>query len=282
MVFDAEQLAKEVYRSAIRAVYNTMLGRDPSLFELEYLIKKRATTKDVVDAICVAYEDEVVEYVDRQETGKLPLTLAIFAKNNEDSIHLPLKSVHDLVEETVVVDTGSTDSTIAIAESFGARVYRVGFTDFGSIRTVTALLGTQPWVLGLDTDEIIAPEELHMLRGLLSDKTVPAWGLPRRRWADLERTKQVELGAYPDRQYRLLRRSPLNVYKNRVHERLDCLGGKPAKAADGPHIEHFQDVFKQGSVLAARNVLYKELYGKDVADGVVRNVPAVAPMDDKC
>jgi glycosyltransferase involved in cell wall biosynthesis len=122
----------------------------------------------------------------------LPITLAIFARNNEDSIGICIASVIDYVSEIIVVNTGSSDATVAIAESFGARVYHVGFTDFGSIRTLTAHLASLPWVLGLDTDEIICPEELDKLKTLIETPGVEAWGLPRRRWLDIGRKNHVE------------------------------------------------------------------------------------------
>lgn len=265
--------------AAVREVFFELVGRRPGKAELAFFVKKDYSLAQIVEVVCKTYKQECEQRAE-EAAGKLPLTLAIFAKDNEDSIALPIQNMGGLVREVVVVDTGSTDKTVEVAESLGARVYRVGFSDFGSIRTVTALLGTQQWVLGLDSDEILAPEELDQLAPLLLED-VPAWGLPRRRWADLGRTEQVELEAYPDRQYRLLRRTPDNVYRNRVHERLDCLGGVPAKEADGPHIEHFQDVFKKGQRLVDRNNLYKDLYSKDTADGILRDTPAVAPMDER-
>jgi len=212
----------------------------------------------------------------------LPITLAVFAKNNQDSIWLCLNSVSHLVSEIILVDTGSTDDTVKIATELGARVYKVGFTDFGSIRTLTAHLATQPWILGLDTDEILAPEELSILIDLMDDAECVAWGLPRRRWRDIGRTIQVEQDAYPDWQYRFIRNNPGSItYENRVHEGLNIKEGNIRTSEKGPHIEHFQDVFKSDQRLQDRNELYRGLYEQDVADGVERAIPAVANIDMK-
>ena len=211
--------------------------------------------------------------------SKLPITLAMFSKNNEKSIELAIQSIIDVVNEFVLVDTGSTDSTIDIAKKYNARVYQIGFTDFGNIRTITAHLASEPWILGLDTDEIINRNELPILSLLLHNDEIDAWGLPRRRWADLNMTQQIEKEAYPDYQYRLIRNKKYLVYKNRVHERLD--GARKTEVAPFPHIEHFQDVFKTGDKLKARNKFYQELYSLDIQDGIQHSIPPISDIDNK-
>lgn len=213
----------------------------------------------------------------------LPITLAIFAKNNEDSIGICIASVIDHVSEIIVVNTGSSDATVSIAQSFGARVYHVGFSDFGAIRTLTAHLARQPWVLGLDTDEIICSEEIEGLRSLIETTSVDVWGLPRRRWTDINRKQQVETEAYPDWQYRLIRNLPDKIYyTDRIHERLVVSNElKVLEAPMGPHIEHFQDVFKNGQRLRERNILYRKLYEEDLRCGIIHELPPIAKIDDK-
>jgi hypothetical protein len=138
-------------------------------------------------------------------------------------------------------------------------------------------------VLGLDTDEVIAPEELSKIEELIKVEDVDVYGLPRRRWADLRRTQQIELDAYPDWQYRLFRNKPDAIrWDNRVHERLVVKEGtKIVTLPDGPHIEHFQDVFKRDQRLAERNRLYRYLYEADIQAGVKHSLPPVAPLDNK-
>lgn len=260
--------------NAIIEIYHCSANWCPSGDEIKYLLKKDLSVKDLV-------ETSIRMYGSRCKEGALPITLAIFVKNNEDSLGITLNNMKDVVSEIVVVDTGSTDSTVNIAKSFGAKVYNVGFTDFGSIRTLTANLATCPWVLMLDSDEILCPEEIPLLETLIDTPDVHAWGLPRRRWADLEMTEQVELEAYPDTQWRLFRNPKVSgvFFKYRVHEAMD---GTPKKkvAVDGPHIEHLQDVFKSGARLRARNTMYKKLLKEDVSEGRDSSVKPVAEMDD--
>jgi len=214
--------------------------------------------------------------------SKLPLTLAIFGKNNEDSLSLCIDSMKDIVEEIVFVDTGSSDKTVEIARSYNARIYGIGFSDFGNVRSLTAHLATQPWILGLDTDEIICPEERDFLSGLIFQNDKDVWGLPRRRWSDINREHQTEISAYPDYQYRLLRNIPSKIrWDNRVHERLVVREGIKIGQATAPHIEHFQDVFKKKERMKERNNLYRKLYTLDEAAGVIHSLPPVASIDEE-
>ena len=54
--------------------------------------------------------------------GPLPISLCMIVKNEESFLEDCLKSVRDLVDEIVIVDTGSTDATLKIASNFGARI----------------------------------------------------------------------------------------------------------------------------------------------------------------
>jgi len=262
---------------AVNGFYRHLLNKNCPTDELRYWSKKLSLSgsfKEIYESLCVLKKQLL-----QNNANLLPITLAIFAKNNEDSIHLPIQSVYNLVSEIILVDTGSTDNTIKIAEKLGAKVYKVGFSDFGSIRTLTVHLSTQPWILGLDSDEILCPEEVDSLRSLVYDTKVDVWGLPRRRWADIDMKNQVEKEAYPDYQYRLIRNNKEYYYSNRVHERLVCKGAC-IKKSEYPHIEHFQDVFKFGDKLKARNNFYKSLYDLDIKDGFTHSIPPVSSVDE--
>jgi len=186
----------------------------------------------------------------------------------------------DHIREIVVVDTGSSDDSVKVAKDLGARVYKVQFSDFGSIRTLTAHLSRQPWVLGLDSDETISEEDIPKFWDLIGRGDVSVWNLPRKRWADLEMKRQEELEAYPDWQPRLYRNEVGIVWTRRVHEKVsgELLGREDAP--EGPHINHFQNVYKSGSRRAERNKFYRELFQKDLEEGVDHGGPPVADIDN--
>jgi hypothetical protein len=85
--------------------------------------------------------------------ARLPLSVAIVCKNNEATIGRTLASVAGLASEIVALDSGSTDGTIGLLESYGARVERVQWQ--GHVRTKQMALEacSQAWVLSLDSDE---------------------------------------------------------------------------------------------------------------------------------
>ena len=93
------------------------------------------------------------------------LSFCIIVKNEEAALPQCLASVRDVVDEMVVLDTGSTDSTIAIAQSFNARVYSFEWcNDFSAARNESLKYVQGDWVLVLDADEVLVPEIIPELR----------------------------------------------------------------------------------------------------------------------
>ena len=211
------------------------------------------------------------------------ITLAMFVKNEEKHIVQCISSVLPIVDEVIVVDTGSTDRTIELAEAVGARVYNIGFTNFGDIRTITAHLATKDWVLMLDPDERILYEDLAKFETILirvADNDIDSIAFPRKRWADLNMTKQEEPEVYPDWQVRFFRNDPTRKirYVRRVHETISgCIN--TINIEDGPVIQHFQNVNKSPKRLLERKEQYMMLRTRDVADGVLDNTPVIAEAD---
>lgn len=183
------------------------------------------------------------------------ISLCTFVKDEAHCIAYMFGSVLRFVDEIVVVDTGSTDNTVEICKQYTPRVYQVGFTDFGSIRTLTAHLATQPWILMLDADETIAGG--GQLAKLAEDKEVEAYAFPRKRWLDLKMEKQTETDAYPDYQVRLFRNNKDYIWKRELHEYFD--GAEVTHVDSGPVIHHFQDVFKNDERRRKRSLLYQKL-----------------------
>lgn len=87
---------------------------------------------------------------------KLKLSFCTIVKNEEQSLPRCLKSVRDIVDEIVILDTGSTDKTVEIAEQFGAKVaYFEWCNDFAVARNEALKYVEGEWVLVLDADEVL-------------------------------------------------------------------------------------------------------------------------------
>ncbi|MBU8871078.1 MAG: glycosyltransferase [Gemmatimonadales bacterium] len=98
-------------------------------------------------------------------------TLCIIAKNEEATIGMAIKSVLALVDEMILVDTGSTDNTRIIAEGYGARVLDVPWEDdFSLARNAALEEATGDWILVLDADEFLEPIRPVEFQRLLNDQ----------------------------------------------------------------------------------------------------------------
>lgn len=86
------------------------------------------------------------------------LSLCMIVKNEEATLPRTLDSVKDIVDEIVVLDTGSSDRTREIAQECGARVYRFEWCDdFAAARNECLKYATGDWILVLDADEVLVP-----------------------------------------------------------------------------------------------------------------------------
>lgn len=96
----------------------------------------------------------------------VPVIGAILAKNEAENIVRCIEALQPAVDRVVVVDTGSTDQTVELAERAGAEVLQVEWQeDFGAARhAADAVLGEAGWVLWVDADEFLDPADRHVPR----------------------------------------------------------------------------------------------------------------------
>lgn len=78
----------------------------------------------------------------------------MMVKNEEEMLPRCLNSIKHLIDELIVVDTGSTDKTIEIAESFGAKIYHHPWeNNFSKHRNQSLGYATGDWIIQIDADE---------------------------------------------------------------------------------------------------------------------------------
>ena len=98
------------------------------------------------------------------------LSLSMIVRDEAERIESCLRSVQGFVDEMVVVDTGSSDATVAIAEGLGASVHRIDWPgDFAPARNQALQWVSGDWVLVLDADEQLRPEAREPLRRLMAE-----------------------------------------------------------------------------------------------------------------
>ncbi len=98
------------------------------------------------------------------------ISLCVIAKNEAHCIATMLESVRGIVSESIVVDTGSTDGTPAIAAAYGARVEQFTWCDdFAAARNASLAFATQPWIVVLDADEELSREGREVILSLVRE-----------------------------------------------------------------------------------------------------------------
>ena len=105
----------------------------------------------------------------------LPLSVFIIARNEETRIGRTLAALRGLTDDIVVVDSGSTDRTVAIAEQLGARVLFRAWEGYGQQKRFAESQCRHPWLLNVDADEVVTPELAAELRALFAS-TAPRPG----------------------------------------------------------------------------------------------------------
>jgi len=139
------------------------------------------------------------------------LAASLIVRNESAFIADCLASVRPVVDDIVVVDTGSTDDTAAIAASYGARVFHFRWRDdFAAARNAGLDQCRTDWILYIDADERLAPVPRGEVEALLSGAREAAFRLLLR----------PLVGATPYREYRLWRNDPRIRFCNAIHEKV--------------------------------------------------------------
>jgi len=152
-----------------------------------------------------------VVLITRNEAANLPRTLA--------SVRLVLAITHEIV----VVDSGSTDTTVKIARDFGARVIEEPWKGFAAQKNSAIDHATGDWILSLDADEEVSTELASEIQALLlspasSGPPFAAYRIPR---LNHFLGRPLRHGGYwPDPKLRLFRRRAARFADRPVHETL--------------------------------------------------------------
>src|SRR4051812_25279530 len=142
-------------------------------------------------------------------------SLCMIVKDEEEMLPRMLEAIKPAVDEIIVVDTGSTDRTVEIAESFGAKVLHHEWTgDFAAARNVSIDAATGDWIIWLDADEVLVADDAEKLRELTGQVWREAFYLVEKNF-----TGDVEDGtAVTHNALRVFRNRPEYRFKGRLHE----------------------------------------------------------------
>ncbi|MBD2106785.1 tetratricopeptide repeat protein [Nodosilinea sp. FACHB-13] len=150
------------------------------------------------------------------------ISLCMIVKDEAATLARTLESAQGVVNEIVVVDTGSVDDTVAIAQSYEAKVHSFAWdNDFAAARNESLRHATGDWVLVLDADEVLLPETAQVLQRL--DQGQPLGEVAAEDVLAVNLLR-LELGA-PQAPYTLItrcfRRLPEITFNRPYHETVD-------------------------------------------------------------
>jgi glycosyltransferase involved in cell wall biosynthesis len=159
---------------------------------------------------------------------KLPLTVTIIAYNEESNIARAIQSVLPLTQDIVVIDSGSSDRTVAIARAWGARVSYEPWRGYGQQKNYAQSKVKNDWILNLDADEECTQELRDEIRNLFIQKVASAhqaYAFPRLSYF---LNQQIHHGGwYPNFSTRLYLKDSLVWSEPTVHETLISKTSEP-------------------------------------------------------
>ena len=179
------------------------------------------------------------------------LSVVIVALNEERTIGRTIGAIRPIAREIIVVDSGSSDSTVAIAESFGAKVVHQEWLGYAAQKNFAMSLATQNWILSLDADEVMTPLLVSEISELLESESAnnfDGFFVPRVLY--IGDRPVWNGGFYPDAQLRLVRRGKGQFNDRLVHEAIKVSGRTR-------QLTNYMDHFSYSDMIGFENAMDK-------------------------
>jgi FkbM family methyltransferase len=253
-----------------------LLKRYPNSRKLHYLLidvliqqgKMQAAQNAVENALALlgtgsglldtalAIREKINRTKRKGKSQKNGVSLCMIVKDEEGHLARCLNSVKPIVDETIVVDTGSKDRTRDVAAFFGAKVYDFEWNgDFAAARNFSLSKATCGWVLIMDADEVISARDYHKFRKLTRKRPQKpvAYSITTRNYCNLANTigwepnrdeypdEEAGWGWLPSTKVRLFYGKKRIRFEGAVHEMVDFAlkrEGIPVKVCKIP-VHHY-------------------------------------------
>jgi len=178
-------------------------------FRNPYGIQQHACVRRKTDSACILLTIKREVHL---------ISVVIITKNEQDNIVDCIQSARQISGDIIVVDSGSTDRTLALARAEGARVIPVSWNSYGDSRNVGAAAAHHNWIFALDADERIDARLAGAINALeLSDRRA----IYRFRRDNYYGSKKLRFGSFSvDKAYRLYNRANARWDLTPVHEEL--------------------------------------------------------------
>jgi glycosyltransferase involved in cell wall biosynthesis len=206
----------------------------------------------------------------------MTLSVCIITLNEEANIVRTLQSVKEIADEIVLVDSGSTDKTVSLAQSRGAKVFVEPWKGFARQKNSALEKATCDWILSLDADEEVSPELAASIKALLTPGSAPQFAGYTMNRRNMYFGKWIKRsGYYPDPKLRLIKRGAATFELRDVHEDMKMAGELGHLTGDMIHhayptLESFIEHANRYSSLGADMVVRERKVGFSVVNIVLR------------
>ena len=146
----------------------------------------------------------------------IDISVVIITYNEEKNLGRCLDSVTEIADDILIVDSNSTDKTLAIATNHNARVIQNAFIGYGEQKNFASQHAKHDWILSLDADEELSQELIISIKEFKNNPKFNVYSMPRitnycGQWIR-------HCGWYPDKQTRLFNRTKGGWVEKKVHE----------------------------------------------------------------
>lgn len=148
----------------------------------------------------------------------MSLSVTIIARNEAANIRRCLESVK-WADEIIVLDSGSTDETVAIAKEYTSNVFETDWPGYGAQKQRALSRATQTWVLNLDADEYVSPPLQETIRSIIAQpqSEFDGFKIPIQMYFY---DKALRYTSSPSRHVRLFKRQGATFSQDIVHEKI--------------------------------------------------------------
>lgn len=203
---------------------------------------------------------------------KQTISLCMITKNEESLLSQALSSVQSLVDEIVIVDTGSNDTTLEIAKKYNSKIINFNWTDdFSAARNASIENATGDWILVIDADELIAKRDHETIRQLISSSHSEMYMLIQTTYCQdnavfgwvpnllNEPEGHGYSGYYESPLVRLFKNKPEIRFKGRIHEHVVHSNLKVKEVKTDVRIHHYGKVAINETAIKSKDLLYLRL-----------------------
>ena len=148
------------------------------------------------------------------------ISLCLIVKNEEAVLERCINSMRGAFDELIIVDTGSTDKTVEIAKSLGARVEHFKWIDdFAAARNYSFSFATGDWIMWVDADDVLMEGDAERFREIVHEYDEgDVMGINFPYIYSHESTGTGEMPNFKYHRLRVMRREGNPIWKHRIHE----------------------------------------------------------------